>query len=65
MTAELTSQRYSVWYSMQCQQECVPAWGDGRRAVVFAAAKAHVRETGHETAVVGTASVHFRLEAKS
>ena len=56
---------YSPWYLAQCQQRCSTLIGGTKRPNVLLAAKDHVRETGHETAVIRTSSVHFRPAAKS
>jgi hypothetical protein len=51
---------YGAWYKAECTQVC--GW-PGRTAglsVTRDAAKGHVREKGHETALIRTSSVHYR-----
>ena len=58
---KLTTETYAAWYQGVCQQAC--GWKGAAangKAFVLASVKQHVRETGHETAVIRTSSIHYR-----
>lgn len=53
---------YSPWFTGECVVVC--GWKGAQsasRPFVTTSAKRHVDDTGHETAVIRTASIHYRL----
>jgi hypothetical protein len=53
---------YSAWFAGDCNVMC--GWKGAQsasRSFVTASVKRHVDDTGHETAVIRTTSVHYRL----